>query len=173
MGTSNSKKLKEEKKLYSTFLMQIKILMNNKFIWEKTYNTKITLEQIYKDFITEKNYAKEFIINWYFNQKLIELNSTKLKDFLELNNYSDYTTIEFQQKISEINADKNSIEQLDYIAIPYFDPFKLMIYDIQQRTHKFQKLEYNSIMNNKQIKFGVESTYCNGGIIFLFWVELI
>ena len=163
MGTSNSKKLKEEKKLYSTFLMQIKILMNNKFIWEKTYNTKITLEQIYKDFITEKNYAKEFIINWYFNQKLIELNSTILKDFFDLNNYSDYTTIEFQQKISEINADKNSKEQLDYIAIPYFEPFKLLIYDIQQRAHKFQKLEYNSIMNNKQIKFGVESTYCNGG----------
>ena len=163
MGASNSKKLMEEKKLYSTFLMQIKILMKSKYIWEKTYNIEITLEQIYKDFIIENNYEKDFIIKWYFNKKLIELNSTKLKDFLELNNFSNYSTIEFEQEINEINETKNIIEKLDYIAIPYFNPFKLLIYNIKQRKTNFQKFEDNSLINNEQIKFGVESTYCNGG----------
>ena len=163
MGASNSKKLMEEKKLYSTFLMQIKILMKSKYIWEKTYNIEITLEQIYKDFIIENKYEKDFIIKWYFNKKLIELNSTKLKDFLELNNFSDYSTIEFEQEINEINETKNTIEKLDYIAIPYFNPFKLLIYNIEQKKNKFQKFEDNSLINNEQIKFGVESTYCNGG----------
>ena len=122
MGASSSNKLNEEKKLYSTFLMQIKILLKSKYIWEKTYNIEITLEEIYKDFLSEKNYEKDFIIKWYFNKKLFELNSTKLKDFLDINNFSNYSTIEFEQEISEINEIKNQIEQLDYIAIPYFNP---------------------------------------------------
>ena len=163
MGASSSNKLNEEKKLYSTFLMQIKILLKSKYIWEKTYNIEITLEEIYKDFLSEKNYEKDFIIKWYFNKKLFELNSTKLKDFLDINNFSNYSTIEFEQEISEINEIKNQIEQLDYIAIPYFNPFKLLIYNIKQRKTNFQKFEDNSLINNEQIKFGVESTYCNGG----------
>ena len=140
MGASSSNKLNEEKKLYSTFLMQIKILLKSKYIWEKTYNIEITLEEIYKDFLSEKNYEKDFIIKWYFNKKLFELNSTKLKDFLDINNFSNYSTIEFEQEISEINEIKNQIEQLDYIAIPYFNPFKLLIYNIKQRKTNFQKI---------------------------------
>ena len=131
MGTSNSKKLQENKKIYSTFLMLVKIVMKHKYIWEKTYNIEITLEQIYKDFITEKNYERGFIIKWYFNKKCIEINSTKLREFLELNNISNYSTIEFEQEINELNENKNSIEPLDYIAIPYFNPFKILIYIIK------------------------------------------
>ena len=163
MGTSNSKKLQENKKIYSTFLMLVKIVMKHKYIWEKTYNIEITLEQIYKDFITEKNYEKGFIIKWYFNKKCIEINSTKLREFLELNNISNYSTIEFEQEINELNENKNSIEPLDYIAIPYINPFKILIYNIKQKTNNIQKFEDNSIINNEQIKFGVESVYCNGG----------
>ena len=163
MGTSNSKKLQENKKIYSTFLMLVKIVMKSKYIWEKAYNIEITLEQIYKDFITEKNYEKSFIIKWYFNKKCIELNSTKLREFLELNNISNYSTIELEQEINELNEDKNSIEPLDYIAIPYFNPFQILIYNIKQKTNNIQKFEDNSIINNEQIKFGVESVYCNGG----------
>ena len=163
MGTSNSKKLQENKKIYSTFLMLVKIVMKHKYIWEKTYNIEITLEQIYKDFITEKNYEKGFIIKWYFNKKCIEINSTKLREFLELNNISNYSTIEFEQEINELNENKNSIEPLDYIAIPYINPFKILIYNIKQKTNNIQKFEDDSIINNEQIKFGVESVYCNGG----------
>ena len=163
MGTSNSKKSLENKKIYSTFLMLVKIVMKSKYIWEKAYNIEITLEQIYKDFITEKNYEKSFIIKWYFNKKCIELNSTKLREFLELNNISNYSTIELEQEINELNEDKNSIEPLDYIAIPYFNPFQILIYNIKQKTNNIQKFEDNSIINNEQIKFGVESVYCNGG----------
>ena len=163
MGTSNSKKLQENKKIYSTFLMLVKIVMKHKYIWEKTYNIEITLEQIYKDFITEKNYERGFIIKWYFNKKCIEINSTKLREFLELNNISNYSTIEFEQEINELNENKNSIEPLDYIAIPYINPFKILIYNIKQKTNNIQKFEDNSIINNEQIKFGVESVYCNGG----------
>ena len=163
MGTSNSKKSLENKKIYSTFLMLVKIVMKSKYIWEKAYNIEITIEQIYKDFITEKNYEKSFIIKWYFNKKCIELNSTKLREFLELNNISNYSTIELEQEINELNEDKNSIEPLDYIAIPYFNPFQILIYNIKQKTNNIQKFEDNSIINNEQIKFGVESVYCNGG----------
>ena len=163
MGTSNSKKLQENKRIYSTFLMLVKIVMKHKYIWEKTYNIEITLEQIYKDFITEKNYEKGFIIKWYFNKKCIEINSTKLREFLELNNISNYSTIEFEQEINELNENKNSIEPLDYIAIPYINPFKILIYNIKQKTNNIQKFEDDSIINNEQIKFGVESVYCNGG----------
>ena len=163
MGTSNSKKSLENKKIYSTFLMLVKIVMKSKYIWEKAYNIEITLEQIYKDFITEKNYEKSFIIKWYFNKKCIELNSTKLREFLELNNISNYSTIELEQEINELNEDKNSIEPLDYIAIPYINPFKILIYNIKQKTNNIQKFEDDSIINNEQIKFGVESVYCNGG----------
>lgn len=163
MGTSNSKKSLENKKIYSTFLMLVKIVMKSKYIWEKAYNIEITLEQIYKDFITEKKYEKSFIIKWYFNKKCIELNSTKLREFLELNNISNYSTIELEQEINELNEDKNSIEPLDYIAIPYFNPFQILIYNIKQKTNNIQKFEDNSIINNEQIKFGVESVYCNGG----------
>ena len=163
MGASSANKLNEEKKIYSTFLMQIKIIMKSKNIWEKIYNIEITLEKIYKDFLTEKNYEKNFIIKWYYNKKLIEFNSTKLRDILDLNKISNYSTIKFEQEINEINKLKNSIEQLNYIAIPYFNPFKLLIYNIEERKNNFQKFDDNSLMNNEQIKFGVESTYCNGG----------
>jgi hypothetical protein len=163
MGTSNSKKLLENKKIYSTFLMLIKIVMKSKYIWEKAYNIEITLEQIYKDFATEKNYDKGFIIKWYYNKICIELNSTKLREFLESNNISNYSTIKFEQEISEINENNNSIEPLDYIAIPYFNPFKVVIFNIKQKTNNIKKFEDNPIINNEQKKFGIESVYCNGG----------
>ena len=65
MGASSSNKLNEEKKLYSTFLMQIKILLKSKCIWEKTYNIEITLEEIYKDFL--------LILHYYYKEELIHM----------------------------------------------------------------------------------------------------
>ena len=70
MGASNGKKLINDKERFSTYLMQIKIIMNSILFWEKTYNIEITFEQIYKDFISEHFLEKDFSINWYYNDKI-------------------------------------------------------------------------------------------------------
>ena len=169
MGTSNSKNLEDNKDAYFTFLIQIKIMLNFCPIWEKTYNIEITFKEIYEDFISENKYEKEFQIKWNYNNKNIEFDSTKLKQFLDENNISYFTTLEINQEILETDEKKNIIEALDYIAIPCYNPFLILIYDIKQNTTKIKKLEENIIFNNNQIKFGIESSYCNGGNHFFIY----
>ena len=163
MGASNGKKLINDKERFSTYLMQIKIIMNSILFWEKTFNIEITFEQIYKDFISEHFLEKDFSINWYYNDKIIEFNSKKLKQFAEENNISNFTTIELTQKVFEIEKNQNIVESLDYIANPIYNPFSLFIYNIKQNTTKIKIFEEKLTLNNEQIKFGIESTYCNGG----------
>ena len=169
MGTSNNKNLEDNKEAYFTFLIQIKIMFNSFPIWEKTYNIEITFKEIYDDFISENKYEKEFQIKWNYNNKNIEFDSTKLKQFLDENNITYFTTLEINQEILEIDEKKNIIEPLDYIAIPNYNPFSILIYDIKQNITKTKKLEENIIFNNNQIKFGIESSYCNGGNHFFIY----
>ena len=169
MGTSNNKDLEENKEAYSAFLIQIKIMLNSFPIWEKTFNIEITFKEIYEDFISDNKYEKNFSIKWNYNNKNIEFDSTKLKQFLDENSISYFTTLEINQEILEIDEKKNIIEPLDYIAIPSYNPFSILIYNIKQNTTKIKKFEENIIFNNNQIRFGIESSYCNGGNHFFIY----
>ena len=95
MGSAQNNKGKN----FVANLYQIKIKMNSVLIWEKIYNTEETLEQIYKDFISENNYDTGITIKWYYNEKNIEFNSTKLAQFIQENNLLDMTVLEINQEI--------------------------------------------------------------------------
>jgi hypothetical protein len=162
MGSAQNNKGKN----FVANLYQIKIKMNSVLIWEKIYNTEETLEQIYKDFISENNYETGITIKWYYNEKNIEFNSTKLSQFIQENNLLDISVLEINQEIFFGEEKKEEpIEFFDYFAIPFFNPFSLLIYNKQKNSLKKKKFKEDIIINqiNSQIKFGIESAYCNGG----------
>ena len=162
MGSAQNNKGKN----FVANLVQIKIKMNSVLIWEKIYNTEETLEQIYKDFISENNYETGITIKWYYNEKNIEFNSKKLSQFIQENNLLDMTVLEINQEIFFGEEKKEEpIEFFDYFAIPFFNPFSLLIYNKQKNSLKKKKFKEDIIINqiNSQIKFGIESAYCNGG----------
>ena len=151
---------KEEEK-FLTNLIEIKIKMNSIVIWERTYNIEENFQQIYKDFISENKYENGFNIKWNYNNINIEFNPTKLKNFIKENNLLDISLLEINQEIFEDDYEKN-IEFIDYIAVPIFNPFSILIYDKNNNILKRKIFEHNDFLNNL-IKFGVESSYCNGG----------
>ena len=158
MGSSQSKKGPN----FQATLIQIKIEINSVLIWEKIYNIEETFEQIYKDFISEKNYVTGISIKWFYNKKNIEFNSTTLSKFIQENNLLDISTLEINQEIIFGEGTKEEIvEYCDYFAVPFFNPFSLLIYDKQKNSLKKKKFKEDII--NNQIKFGIESAYCNGG----------
>ena len=95
MGSAQNNKGKN----FVANLVQIKIKMNSVLIWEKIYNTEETLEQIYKDFISENNYETGITIKWYYNEKNIEFNSTKLSQFIQENNLLVISSLEINQEM--------------------------------------------------------------------------
>ena len=146
---------------FRTSLIEIKIIMNFFLIWKKTYNINETFKKIFEDFISEIQYEKGFEIKWTYKDINIEFNSTKIKKFITENNILDVTTLEIKQEIIEGNS-KNVFEYVDYVAIPSFNPFTILIYNKEENYLKKLKLEENKLSNHL-IKFGIESTYCNGG----------
>ena len=153
MGASNDKearKINKEngKEKYSTSLIQIKILMNSVLIWEKTYNIEETLQTIYNDFISEKKYEKGYSIKWYYNKINIDFNNTtKIKQFLKENNLLDLSTLEINQEILFEEKNYEKIEEYsNYFAIPYFNPFSLVIYNKEQNTLKSKKFKDDKIL---------------------------
>ena len=168
MGASNDKggkKINKENEIekYSTSLIQIKILMNSVLIWEKTYNIEETLQTIYNDFISEKKYEKGYSIKWYYNKINIDFNNTtKIKQFLKENNLLEISTLEINQEILFEEKNYAKIEEYsNYFAIPYFNPFSLVIYNKEQNTLKSKKFKDDKILNG-EVKFGRECAYCNG-----------
>ena len=129
-------------KNFEANLVQIKIKMNSVLIWEKIYNTEETLEQIYKDFISENNYETGITIKWYYNEKNIEFNSIKLSQFIQENNLLDISILEINQEIFFGEEKKEApIEYFDYFAIPFFNPFNLLIYNKQKNSLKKKKFK--------------------------------
>ena len=168
MGASNDNRGKKtnkenEKEKYSISLLHIKILMNSILIWEKTYNIEETFKTIYNDFISEKKYEKGYSIKWYYNKINIDFNYTKLKQFLKENNLLDnISTLEINQEILFEEKNYEKIEEYsNYFAIPYFNPFSLVIYNKEENILKSNKFKDNKILNG-QVKFGRECAYCNG-----------
>ena len=160
----NSQNINKEKEIYSIFLIHIKIAMNKAIIWEKIYNVEETFERVYKDFTLENNYEKEFSVSWYYNETKINFDSSKLKQFIKDNNLSNLSTLEITQEIIEEGDIKNNhIENIDYIAIPFFRPFNILIYDIKQKKALIKEYTEEIINNNQLNKLGMESVYCNGG----------
>ena len=152
----------------TTKLVQIKIRLKSGKIWDKTFNVEETLSKIETDFKIENNMDTintKYFIEWTYKNSVIEMNSKKIKKFIEEKNIFDGLPIEIHQEIKPKEEGKllDYLEICDIFGKPLFNPFKILIIERKQKlTIKENKYNKYLISQVELNKFSIESAFCNG-----------
>ena len=169
-------------------LVLVRIAIKSEF-WEKTFNSEETLEKVANDFITEKNLDtinKNYFIEWSYRNSPIEMNSKKLKEFIEENKITDNSPIDFYQEIKLKKDKEKDLEIGEIFGKPLFEPFKILMVQKKPKMNiNTKSYNENMVLESQLNKSSIESAYCNGnnhlfisggvdpstrGVLGLFWV---
>ena len=148
--------------------IRVKIPINSS-VWEKSYNIEnTTLNQIASDFKYENGMdiiQKKHYLEWRYKGKPIEMNSTKIKYFITIEDDLDnLPPIEITQQIRLIpcEIDYNKLKISEIVGKPFFNPFEIFTFETNQKIIKIKNYNKNIINQTKLNKFGIDSAYCNG-----------
>lgn len=175
MGSSESKveedigsKKEEKKEEFSTKIVQIKINTFSGY-WEKPYNIEETLLKISEDFKNDNDMCyiqTNYFIEWTYNNTQIEMDSKKLKTFMEENNLinNDNSPILINQQIKPIKGKENLIllNKIDIAGKPLFNPFRIILFDLKSKKLIPKEFDNEIIIKYQLDKIGIQSAYCNG-----------
>jgi len=139
----------------------------NKENWEKPYNIEESLDQVAMDFRKEngmENINNNYYIQWYFNNKEIEMNSKKIKVFMQDNNMDGASSFIINQRIIIKPGKENIVvnEVCDIVGKPFFNPFEIFTFEAKEKRIKIKKYNKENISKTQIDLFCVESAYCNG-----------
>ena len=164
--SNEDKKNPDLKRIVTTKLVTIKIPINS-IIWEKTYNIETTLDQIAKDFKNENNMdtlQEKYFIEWSFQNQPIEMDSRKLKSFINEDNLNNLSTIEITQviRLKPGEEEKINIDISGIVGKPFFNPFEVFTFSTSQKLIKAKHYSKRMIAQTELDKFSIDSAYCNG-----------
>ena len=174
MGTSTSKSNtekiqtndKKQNTPVQTRLVLIKIPISSN-VWERSYNIEATLETIAHDFknINDMNELDEnYYMQWTYNNHPIKMNSTKLKEFMAINNINEAIQIEINQEVLPLPGTENlnKVEPCEIVGKPLFNPFEIFTYEPIQKIMKCKTYNKKLLTDTQLDKLSIESAYCNG-----------